>query len=469
MIDGQPFPIGNFQGRPLSRHQRLSQAVWGSSVTGIVTAYDLLKRHDHVRLAVLAARDAAFFTPSRASRLGRKVLAIRPSLGLEFDLSGALLETEMPGWHKMEMVQAKDCVKTHHIFNSEDKRKINLTELSRLPGKASPNGKCVVLMAGIANSTEAFFRIGTQVEEVGPPILNRLLDRGFTVLIFDFPGLGKNENFIGKNDIETAVTKLMPHVMKFLLRNPELYPEGLYFLAHSMGGMVLNTFMAKFATDIKADPSLTELFKNKMTLGTPEIPLADAHALYPSVLAAIPVLAPYLDDIPVDVIRRVPGRVIPYSTLIGGRGSMISFDPDYPPALVQEMFDFAVKRFSLGLAMMFVESFRNSHFPDLHKAPPIWVPGQRNVRLVTNKDPLAPVESLVGRMLEHEAIMRDRFSLWRIERDGSGIAEAVADIGVTPITGISVDDMSHLDIATPNQRFETCVWPIILKFLQESA
>jgi hypothetical protein len=49
------------------------------------------------------------------------------------------------------------------------------------------------------------------------------------------------------------------------------------------------------------------------------------------------------------------------------------------------------------------------------------------------------------------------------------VARAVSLVGEAPILGIVADEISHVDGSTANAQFDTKIWPIVLRFLDEAA
>ncbi|MDI6731249.1 MAG: alpha/beta fold hydrolase [Candidatus Margulisbacteria bacterium] len=433
---------------PLSRADILLRRACGSSAATIIAARIKLEKHPHGNRIVLAGRDAYL---DGARGLLREVdhFGILPPLAIPS-------RTEAPPYY----------LKKHITLRSTTGAEFDITELT--PRDQGTNGKCVVLMAGIGMSTEGFFRIGEADPGTRDSILKRMIEKGFRVIIVDFPGIGKNKNYPSeKNDVDTIVDEIMPAFVQYLRTHPELSERGLYFLSHSLGGIVLNLYMTRNKEQILQDPAFAGLFKNKMTIATPETPLPDMHPFYPFILSFIPTVAPYLPRIPYNALRGILGNILPYGITIGGPShiSMVSANPAFSPALVKEMFDYSVQTFSLSLAMMMTESFRDGSFPGLTNTPPVWVPNQRNVRLVGHDDPLAPVEGLYARLV-HDPAMHDRVALVGL-RSEELVDQVIPWIGRCPIVGIVADGMRHLDIACVNPDFDQRVWPIILTFLEE--
>jgi len=348
--------------------------------------------------------------------------------------------------------------KNVHQLVSETGKSFVAIELS--PAHNQTNGKTVVLLSGLGMSAEGYFRIGEEQGEVS--IIERLIGRGFRLILLDFPGLASNKDYpCNYNDIQTATGELFPSFASFLSSRHEFYPDGLFFLAHSLGGLVINRFLELHDEEIKADPNLAMLFKNVMVLGGAERPLPDIHPIFPLLMAATPAFIPFVETVPYQSLKAAVNKV-PASLLIGGDFSLVSADRDFPPARLKEMLFFATKNFSTSLGRFMIDSFWRGRYYD---QPPFIMPGQNHIRLVGHNDGLSPVEGLYARLMEIKE--PGAAALFRIRAEGSGVAEALSEVGRWPILGVAVDNLRHLDCSCPNPLFEKAVWPIVLRFLGE--
>ena len=142
-------------------------------------------------------------------------------------------------------------------------KSFEITEI--LPSDRRLNGKTVFLGAGLGMSNEGFWRNGDKT--VDDSILRRLMERGFRVLIVDFPGIGKNRDYsLDHNTVDMMINEICPTVADFLEAHPEMREGGLYWLSHSLGGLTLNAFMASYFKKHGSEHPHAMLFKNKMTI-----------------------------------------------------------------------------------------------------------------------------------------------------------------------------------------------------------
>ncbi len=337
-------------------------------------------------------------------------------------------------------------------------------QVAQLNPTTTPNNKLVVLLGGLGMSTEAYFRIGEKCSAVGEPILDRLTKRGFTVIILDLPGIGKNDRYQAANrEMAAMLAEVMPSFVEFLTSQQRRFSAGLYFLTHSLGGLVLNLYLDQHQEEVKANKTLAKLFKNIMTLGGPEVPVIDVHPIYPLAMGLVAGFGPLLPAIPYQALGKAAGRYIPYPALIGGNLSLVSYYRDFPPQLLQEMFNYATKNFSLGLAQMLCQAFWSGSYPGENGHAPMVTTGQRHVRLIGHNDPLAPVESLYLRLAHPE--IAEQTALVRIQGDQTGLRQAQDFLKTVPLLGVAVDNLHHLDCSCPNPNFEKTVWPMIEAFL----
>jgi len=345
--------------------------------------------------------------------------------------------------------------------SGKDQEERNFVVKEILPLNGKTNGKTVVLISGLGTAAEAYFRIGGK-----DSILFRLLERGFKVLILDAPGMGKNESYSStNNNIETMVEEVLPALEKYL-REQKLFVGGLYFLVHSLGGLELNIYLSR-------NPRLSEdnnkLFKNIMTLESPEFPLPDSHPMYPLLMASLPFLSPFLSSIPYHSFVKLLEKGLPGRLLVGNCLSPLSFKRDTPLPLIRETFERSIKDFPVPLGADLVRYLWRGRFPFDFVHPTIFIEGQRQVKLVGRFDPLAPEEGLFLRLTESAETIAHSMLIGISGNSDEDVARAVSLVGEAPILGIVADEISHVDGSTANAQFDTKIWPIVLRFLDEAA
>lgn len=326
------------------------------------------------------------------------------------------------------------------------------------------NGKLIVAPSGLGMSGEAFWRNGDRTQQ--DSVLKDWMRMGCRALIVDFPKIGKQRRHsFEEGTIDTMVNGILPGTVNYLYENPQLYEEGLYFIGHSLGGLSLNAFMAQFFAKPK-NGKYRSLFKNKMTLGTPEVPLPDKHAFYLLVALLYPFFGDSIQSIPYEglnaLIKKIPPRLLinRFAEL-----SMIACNHDFPPGLLYEMFDYAVEDFSAYLALELAGGVLRGYYRDLDRFPRILVDGQRNVRVAGLPDPLAAADGLYLRLTGGDT--REQQVLMKGIRSEEDVPDAITAIGQTPITAVVIEEMSHLAIATMHADFRKRVRPLMFAFLEE--
>ena len=284
-------------------------------------------------------------------------------------------------------------------------------------------------------------------------------------MILDAPGMGKNEGYSSSNNnIETMVEEVLPALERYL-REQKLFAGGLYFLAHSLGGLELNIYLSR---NPRLSDDAQKLFKNIMTLESPEFPLPDSHPMYPMLMASLPFLSPFLTSIPYHSFVKLLERGLPGRLLVGNCLSPLSFKRDTPLPLIKETFERSIKNFPVPLGAELVRYLWKGKFPFDFGHPTIFFDGQRHVKLVGRFDPLAPEEGLFLRLTESAGTIAHSM-LVGIAENPADVVRAASLIGEASILGIVADDISHVDGSTANKHFDAKIWPIVLHFLDEAA
>ncbi len=355
-------------------------------------------------------------------------------------------------------------VKRSYIETSTTGKIFHFSEFT--PKTSETNGKCIVLFSGLGMSVEAYYRIGESTKEIQDSIMKRLISLGFRVIIVDFPEMGKNSSYISpKNSFEAMRDEILPAFLDFLARNSQLHENGLYFLAHSMGGLMLYSYFETLMANPEELRKYAPLLKNILTLAAPELPIPDVSPMFPALMAANPVLAKMAPNVGYKSLGAFANKLIPGSLLVGGDLSLAAYRMDFPPSLLAEMFAYATKNFSFDLAFFLINSFWIGRFPFINYDDLFTLPGQRQIRIIGHNDPISTVEGLYFRFSAEKA--REKSALLRITQDGEGVDEAITASRSLPVTGIAIDNIKHLEISCVNKYFDMAVWPIVLSFLQE--
>jgi len=355
-------------------------------------------------------------------------------------------------------------IKNNHIGTSTTGKTFHFSEFT--PRSSDTNGKCVVLFSGLGMSVEAYYRIGESTEETQDSIMKRLINMGYRVIIVDFPEIGKNSSYFStRNSFEAMRDEIIPAFLDFLDRNRQLHENGLYFMAHSMGGLMLYSYFETLREKPEELKKFSPLLKNILTLAAPELPIPDVSPMFPALMAANPVLAKMAPNVGYKSLGAFANKLIPGSLLVGGDLSLAAYRMDFPPSLLAEMFAYATKNFSFDLAFFLINSFWIGRFPFINYEDLFTLPGQRQIRIIGHNDPISTVEGLYFRLSAEKA--REKSALLRITQDGDGVYEAIRASRSLPVTGIAIDNIKHLEISCVNKYFDMAVWPIVLSFLQE--